>query len=98
MNKSELEKLSDFEINRKVASFNGLDCSGITESMASMYSMKDYCNNWSDMGPLIANNINMIVSLNGTMAFSEHEIAFDSEHENPLRAAAIVYLLMQGEK
>ena len=58
----------------------------------------DYCNNWSDAGPIItASKINIqfdkyadgIVSATGFVHGQKYE------HENPLRAAMIVFLMMK---
>ena len=103
MNKEQLEKLSDFEINKSIAAIQGMDYSGVTEEMVHDYNMRDYCNNWSDMGPLIESAGVTIGSYDGDgFAFNNFRGGVDEEiwdnmvyNKNPLRAAAIVYLLMQ---
>jgi hypothetical protein len=68
--------------------------------------MPDYCNNPSDMMPLVFENKIDLVSCvsNGTEEWQAIKFyitwkaAINIFHKNPLRAAAIVYLLMHGEK
>lgn len=75
----------------------------------NVYSIQipDYCNSWADMGPIIAENrLHLNPNPEGWMAmgYTEttledgticlgNEISFDAR---PLRAAAIVYLMMNG--
>ena len=73
-----------------------------------MYSIKvDYCNNWADMGPLLKpNNISIAYEKCDTPCamvvgdatdYIGWEFDIQCFHENELRAAAIVYILvMQG--
>jgi len=113
MNKEQLEAMSDFEINKLVAEIaidkdvdiqtigtKGLELyvvntSGLLPTMDSL----DYCNNPSDMWPLI---IEKEISINFRarknllpVAKMINSDSNDVIHSNPLRAAAIVYLLMQ---
>ena len=92
-------ELSDFEINKRVAVAHGIDCSGInSESMMWQYNLpKDYCNNPADAWPIIVSNKMSICY------HEEHEKWFadtdtdDSPmaiNNNPLRAAMIVFLMM----
>lgn len=58
----------------------------------------DLCNSWVDMGPLIdANRINLNFSVISRRASARNG---DKSHQNNniLRAAAIVYLMMNGVK
>lgn len=75
-----------------------------TEKVAySKNSLKDYCNNPSDAWPIIlANKINIRFGAEGF----RHEAQFiqygresvEAYHENPLRAAMVVFLMMQEGK
>lgn len=58
----------------------------------------DYCNNWADMGALIdKHRINLIFGEFECYAapFNSFKSSEQVEHKNPLRVAAIVYLMMQ---
>ena len=94
MNKAELEQLSDGELSNAIID---------TDSGRMSHSFD--INNWSDMGQLaFANKINFnyfedddggyCSCTSGEFGYESHEN--ECEHANPLRAAAIVYLLMQG--
>lgn len=73
--KVDYNSMSDFEINKLVATSKGLDVSGATEDNNKMYDyVKDYCNNPSDAWPIIIENK---ISIN-------HEIA-------RYKASALVY-------
>ncbi|MGB2063563.1 MAG: phage protein NinX family protein [Marinomonas gallaica] len=66
----------------------------------------DYCNLWAYMGPLIFRENLDVVSPNSwddlwsvsKFNFETLEFEFECENANPLRAAAIVYLMMNGVK
>lgn len=103
--------VSDFDINKAVAECEGLfvalkqypqnDVVVLNEDGADT---KDYCNSWADIGPIISQER---IGLN--FIFDEWE-AHNGEidqggtiicsiwypHKNPLRAAAIVYLMSKG--
>ena len=101
-------KMSDFEINKAVATALGMDVSGATEENNIMYGyVDDYCNNPSDAWPIIHGND---IMLNPNCAdelwkaeqgFREKPSGFYSAataySNNPLRAAMIVYLMMKDE-
>ncbi|EFM18649.1 phage protein NinX family protein [Pantoea sp. aB] len=59
-----------------------------------------YCNSWADAGPIIQRKeINILFNWNedgihGASAGFPHK---DHEDKNPLRAAMIVFLMMQGK-
>jgi hypothetical protein len=118
MNKEDLEKLSDFEVNKLVAKSLGIEwhcrpgskqnstggwlfsdnCKGGCDSLA------DYCNSPSDMWPLIYESLIETAPLansdkwkaaGATYSKRGERSVFTVHHENPLRAAAIVYLLVQ---
>lgn len=70
------------------------------------FSNVDYCNSWSDMGPLALNN-NIVIT--PCMGSNNGDATGYFEHKNPitidfcvnykaLRAAAIVFLMMNGVK
>tara|TARA_R110000782_G_scaffold126150_1_gene217738 strand:+ start:643 stop:1011 length:369 start_codon:yes stop_codon:yes gene_type:complete len=65
----------------------------------------DYCNNPNDMMPLVfEHKIGMQSPWNGSGVWracnrgDDDFVEFDCSHANPLRAAAIVYLLLQDDK
>lgn len=58
------------------------------------------CHSWADAGPIIqVNQINLNSITQGWIASDNgaHDCNY-SMHENPLRAAMIVFLMMQGSK
>lgn len=74
-----------------------------------IYKIPDYCNSWADMGPIIANSkIDLTYEGGFRMEWESSHIKHLSEydvdvigsnyHVNPLRAAAIVFLEMNGAK
>lgn len=106
-------KLSDFEINKRVAdiAMNGTwhvkpshpdnDTGGwlYGSNGIQTYELPDYCNNPADSWPIIAeNHIGIAPYPNEAYAWSSrHGMASDlsAEDKNPLRAAMIVFLMMQ---
>lgn len=99
------EKLSDFEINKAVSTALGMDVSGATEENNIMYGyVDDYCNNPSDAWPIIFSSRTMLnpycadelwkaeVPCGFDGLFKEYATCY---HRNPLRAAMIVFLMMQ---
>jgi len=65
----------------------------------------DYCNNWADMGPLLLEELIETAPLCNGNKWKAVVVKYDkrgnaihyiSKHKNPLRAAAIVYLLRNG--
>ncbi|HDC4269672.1 DUF2591 domain-containing protein [Enterobacter kobei] len=78
-------------------------CACITGHLPSMWV--DYCNNPADAWPIIVeNNISLILdNPSSPMAtsncvgwYSDEEPPFHASNQNPLRAAMIVFLMMQG--
>lgn len=102
-------KMSDFEINKMVAIILGKDLmpddcqefglSGFTEVMLRSGDYKDYCNNPADAWPIIVDNsIGIKKQSNGIWVASRHGGMYPQYHENPLRAAMIVFLMMQESR
>ncbi|HID1691120.1 TPA: phage protein NinX family protein [Escherichia coli] len=91
------EEMSDFEINCRVHA-EIMQISGLNS-----FKAKDYCNNPSYAWPIIIDNHISIecVTVN-RHAFTYrvyHSASFTkSTHENPLRAAMIVFLKMNEDK
>ena len=102
------EQMSDFDINRLVAINRGgyqghvahMQC-GVKESDKDSYGMfhveRDYCNNPSDAWPIIvANRINVYASEGPDfMPWMAGCGGMVASNRNPLRAAMIVFLMMQ---
>ena len=97
--RTDYSKMSDFEINCRVHS-EVMEISGLDS-----FKAKDYCNNPADAWPIIVNNgisLECIVvnrrektwRAQFKPAYVEHHV----NHKNPLRAAMIVFLMMQEEK
>lgn len=104
-------KLSDFEINKLVSKKLGLpagesldlsrcDLGEWLDAPNNIPSPLDYCNSWDHMGPLIVEHHISVFSFithwrcNSIMSKSTQ---FYIDDKNPLRAAAIVYLMMDGD-
>lgn len=108
-------KLSDFEINKRVAEFIYQDCVELEvfqntckASTADVVSQGVFVtsfdfNNPSDAWPIIVENkISLISTICGKWVAEQYYEAggsrmspFRVEHEEPLRAAMIVYLMMK---
>lgn len=94
-------EMSDFEINKAAEKLTGMYC----EDASGVYVQScDYCNNPSDAWPVIVESkISLSIWQNGhtwsayrmttndDWMIPEHE----AKDENPLRAAMIVFLMMQ---
>ena len=103
-------KMSDFEINKAVAINRG-GYQGHVEHMGHgvkesdrdshgiVYFERDYCNNPSDAWPIIvANRINVYASEGPDfMPWMAGCGGFMVSNKNPLRAAMIVFLMMQEQ-
>ena len=91
-------KMSDFEINKAVATALGMDVSGATEENNIMYGyVPDICNNPSDAWPIIFENEISLVVVEDGVWIARFGSVFD-ESSNPLRSAMIVYLMMKDEE
>ena len=119
MNKEQLEKLSDFDINSLIISSLEIESDvhfgggSITRHVKNGEVLRcaetlDYCNNPSDMMPLVFEfGIELSPVFFGGWSASElRSYTYEQEpiynenysvDNNPLRAAAIVYLLIQGD-
>lgn len=110
---TDYSKLSDFEINKCVAKIHGgfaltLAVHNETPSGKSFDPGRfDPCNNPADAWPIIvANNIDIIqdngqgcaLATNSAIQMFLGDDVHISQDENPLRAAMIVFLMMQESK
>ena len=108
---NKLSELSDFEINKRVAKIIGGSTPKVEEWGISR-TVPDYCNNPGYAWPLIVDSkISVIWSVDegcwcanaggaieeGDWGWSEFP-DFYSDNENPLRAAMIVFLMMQERR
>jgi len=96
MNYSEM---SDFEINEAVSKTL---LSEAANPNARFVAIGDYCRSWADAGPIIDKNGIAILPFKKTTpaAFPSREGLVSArlvEHENVLRAAMIVFLMMQEQ-
>lgn len=95
------EEMSDFEINCRVHA-DVMQISGLNS-----FKAKDYCNNPDDAWPIIVKYEIDVIQNNGqdcplatnsaVMMFRGDDV-FICQHENPLRAAMIVFLKMNEDK
>ena len=105
------EEISDLQINLLVAKAIGVDAaenSGVVfgavkhegDNVVSVMGVVDYCNNPSDAWPIIvANKIWVQPDMIGDGFWHCYycESEFSSKHKKPLRAAMIVFLMMQEQ-
>jgi len=111
MQKEQLEAMSDFDLNclivDKLEIISDVHfSSAITRHVKDGEVLRcaetlDYCNNPSDMMPLVFEKGISLVYMDEE--YEAHSLCCGDEvnntlHKNPLRAAAIVYLLIKGEK
>ncbi|EPS0644795.1 phage protein NinX family protein [Cronobacter malonaticus] len=84
----EYSKLSDFEINNLVDGHIYKDPSEAPDT--------DYCNNPADAWSIIVEN-KISISNCGAERWTANDVGIDNLHKdkNPLRAAMIVFLMMQ---
>ena len=100
-------EMSDFEINKLVAGKLGADAkiedgrlftskNHAGENAISVTTFTDYCNNPADMWPLIVeNNIWIQPDMVGDGYWHSHCEDFWAKDKNPLRSAAIIYLMIK---
>ena len=104
------EEMSDLQINLLVANAIGVDAaenSGVVfgavkhegDNVVSLMGVVDYCNNPSDAWPIIvANRINVYASEGPDfMPWMAGCGGIMVSNKNPLRAAMIVFLMMQEQ-
>jgi len=95
-NKTDYVKLSDFQISKEICERElGLSLDKDIRKMF-MEGKFDYCNDWAVMGPLIQQN-KIVVDGYGrawTIANGDTYSQFTKCEGKPLRAAAIVYLML----
>lgn len=105
------EEMSDFEINKAVSIALGHahDGRGYIDDADGIYNvaiqwgrrveLPDYCNNPSDAMPILTENKIGFKWVNGSCTASSVLRGYhESESENPLRAAMIVFLMMEDAK
>lgn len=90
---TDYSKMSDFEINCRVHS-EVMEISGLDS-----FKAKDYCNNPSDAWPIIVEERIRLNPILYTKWIAEDYLEdFSFTDTNPLRAAMIVFLMMQESK
>lgn len=73
-------------------------CRDVYESGAWSSDVFDPCKSWADAGPIIGKeNISLIFGFGHWDAMSPDGESLQAEEVNPLRAAMIVFLMMQGQ-
>lgn len=97
-------KMSDFEINRAVS----MAMLSKSENPSAKYvAINDYCNNAADAWPIITKHLICLAAdvfaepQDGGVWVASPAYGWAKErvrHDNPLRAAMLVFLMMQGEK
>lgn len=83
---------SDFEINKRLAEYHGLDFADKGQvfiwdeecqtSSSGMPRQIDYCNNWADIGPLL---MKYNIVLTPCMGINKGDATAYHEHENPMQ-------------
>lgn len=102
--KVDYSKLSDFDINGLVSIIKGLTvtCYDLHEAPYVWDEMNNRefnpCNNPSDAWSIILDNKISIFPISGDTWQAEHALTGAYKDKNPLRAAMIVFLMMQGDK
>lgn len=83
---------------------------GMPDEREEKYGEIDYCNNWADMGPLILSaKISMLApekmecnelwdARNDIEESAYEPMSYNACSKNPLRAAAIVYILVKQQE
>lgn len=103
------EEMSDFKINTRVgmyigksiaSSYENVDNGACFELVGGLMTLVEFnpCNNPSDAWPIIIESKIGIAHVNGTWMASSVVAGYDEHHnDNPLRAAMIVFLMMQEQ-
>lgn len=99
------EEMSDFEINKRVAIAAGLDWSRepvqkiihVHSGKGNVYVPFSPCNNPSDAWPIVVEKRITLKPYDDKNSgwFATTDTSFFVDHMNPLRAAMIVFLMMQ---
>lgn len=106
MNYSEM---TDFQINKAVGDASGVEWASLDSNYHPLSIWNDGdlcvfcpCNSWADAGPIIASNLIAIkpvaLYVGGHRWFAikgEGDFGLKTADNNPLRAAMIVFLMMQ---
>lgn len=91
-------EMSDFEINMAVSKLTGTYRYIESNPEFSKHMGRNYCNSWADAGPIIySNGISIGIYGYGEWGAGSGSINY-VEGTSPLRAAMIVFLMMQGDK
>lgn len=87
-------KLSDFEINCEVSK---LTRDNANNPDSGYLVINDYCNNPADAWPIIVDNLLRMTPVvhHGSVSWIVCRGDYGVSHENPLRAAMIVFLMTQ---
>lgn len=102
------EEMSDLQVNLLVANAIGVDAaenSGVVfgavkhegYNVVSVMGVVDYCNSPSDAWPIIFGNEISLVNVDDALWVARYGSVY-SEGKNPLRAAMIVFLMMQEQE
>ena len=91
-------EMSDDELNFNVAQHR-FDAGWLERHCGKEGMVPDYCNDWADAGPIIADNkISIEPHLFSDLWLSTSRgVEHASQHENPLRAAMIVFCMIHGD-
>lgn len=100
-------EMKDHEINAAVGEAMGWNAKFIhqddsvtfRDDLGRLRGRKNYCNSWADAGPIIlSNRIGLEPAIKGSRWVAQNGYFKNAEaNENPLRAAMIVFLMMQEE-
>lgn len=106
-------EMSDFEINMAVSKLTGTYRYIESNPEFSKHMGRNYCNSWADAGPIIVENkislSNAIIRWDASSLVCDDKFdagfkiyrsnsGVDSSSRGALRAAMIVFLMMQEEK
>ncbi len=97
MSRVSYSEMSDNKINRQVFECLFGDI-GEDKDMLLIWQQSKFqpCSSWNDAGPIIA-DLQIDLGFNGSFATARKDDCFFSS-KNPLRAAMIVFLMMQEKK
>lgn len=102
---SKWEEISDFEINKEVGDILGVDwVQGLHFNFKGRLQYFNPCNSWTHAGPIIQDQKIWIREISGIWISKGfpgkyhpyNEVSW--EDKNPLRAAMIVFLMMNEDK